>query len=133
MQLLDLAPKFVRHEKQIADKHHGRPREYGTTQWGGFEVDTFVPVKKMREAHGIWFLCPKCFAAGGGPKGTHHVSVYFTGAPVPPEIGTNKDGQTVRWSVTGKRYADLTLAPSIQIQGGCDWHGYVRGGTIEHC
>ena len=132
MRLVALEPQFLQHRIETAGKHHGRPRKDGSTQWGGFPTSVFHPVAKLRDAHGICFLCPLCFHRNGGAKGTHSVRVYFTGSPVPKGIGTNADGKTVRWAVSGKRYADLTLSPSIQIQGEttCQWHGHVQNGQI---
>lgn len=130
MRLEQLEARFLRWYVGIADKGHGRPRGDGTTQWGGFEVDCFQPVKLLGQAHGIRFLCPKSFAANGGAKGTHQVRVFFEGSPVPPHIGRNKEGQPQRWRVSGSGISDLTLEPSIQEQddGLCGWHGHVRGG-----
>jgi hypothetical protein len=57
------------------------------------------------------------------------VQVFFVGSPVPDRLGTNKDGKTVRWHATGTGLDDLTLAPSIEEQGGdCGWHGFVTKG-----
>lgn len=108
---------------------HGRQMEDGTTQWGGFPAHTFSTVRKFRNADRVSFLCPMCFAANGGPKGTHRIAIDFEGRGTPDEACMhNSDGQPVRWNASGTSLADLTLAPSIQIIGGCNWHGYIRQG-----
>ena len=88
--------------------------------------DYFRHVDSLAEAHGIYFLCPKAYAKNGGPQGTHRVQVYFAGSPVPPHLGVNKEGKTVRWNVNGHGLDDLSLTPSIQEQDDiCGWHGFV--------
>lgn len=80
------------------------------------------------EAHGVWFLCPKCFAANGGPIGTHAVICWFAGRGVPDDE-TPLPG---RWHPSGTGLDDLTFvgpgAASVQITKGCEWHGFVRDG-----
>jgi hypothetical protein len=133
MRLVDLDPQFLRWKKAKAPKSHGRKRPNGSIQWGGFEIDTFAPVKTLAEAHGIRFLCPKSFQKNGGPKGTHSVRIFFVGSPVPPNLFTNLAGETVRWGVSGSNYHDLTLTPSIleQDHGTCGWHGFVTNGDVS--
>jgi len=123
--LVELQARFMQHRVGIADQHHGQRLPDGTIQWGGFEVDVLHRVETVAEAHGLWFDCPLCFAKNGGPIGTHGVLVWFVGKPVPDRLGKNKDGVTVRWNVSGTGMNDLVLTPSIQLQGGCNWHGYV--------
>lgn len=91
----------------------------------------FTKVSSLQEAHGIRFLCPKSFAANNGPVGTHSVQVYFAGSPVPPDIGVNKEGKTVRWNASGTTIDDLSLSPSIQEQDDvCKWHGWVGNSGV---
>jgi hypothetical protein len=130
VRLLALEPSFLRHAIEIADEDRGRPGPDGTTQWGGFPISVFHHVRKRRNADGVTFLCPLCFQRNAGPVGTHGIRVYFRGSSVPEGIGTNKDGQTVRWDASNDRLESLTLAPSIQLQGGCNWHGHVQNGQI---
>lgn len=133
MKLADLEARFVDHRVELADEHHGRPMPDGTTQWGGFPVDVLHYQEPLEGAEGVSFLCPKCFEANGGPKGTHSVLVFFDGADLPPDLGRNARGETVRWRATGKQIEDLTLSPSIQLIGGCAWHGFVTHGEIRTC
>lgn len=130
MKLVDLQPQFFKHAKGIAPDFHGRELPDGTTQWGGFEIDTFLNVDTFAEAHGIKFLCPKEFEKNGGPKGTHCVMVAFHGSPVPETLMLDSSGKPVRWTASGSGYRDLTLTPSIlEIDGGrCGWHGYITNG-----
>jgi hypothetical protein len=104
----------------IADEYHGRPLPDGTTQWGGFEVDTFHEVETVAEADGVWFLCPKCFVANGGSVGTHWVCILWKVGP------GERFNRGVRWKFEGgTSLSDLSLSPSIQTHGGCAWHGFV--------
>lgn len=81
----------------------------------------------MADADGVVFLCPKCFAANGGPVGTHHVLCWF--------VGRVPDGESPgpgRWVPSGTGIDDLTFvgpnAASVQLTEGCRWHGFVRNG-----
>jgi hypothetical protein len=131
MKLADLEARFVDHRVELADEHHGRPMPDGTVQWGGFPVDTLHYQQALPGAEGVTFLCPKCFQQNGGSKGTHSVMVFFEGADLPPDIGRNGRGETVRWHAAGTGIDDLTLSPSIQLLGGCAWHGIVGNGETR--
>jgi hypothetical protein len=86
------------------------------------EHDCFAQCQ-FSEAHGIRFECP---------KGHHLIQVFFAGSPVPPHIGTNKEGKMVRWNKSGTGLADLTLTPSIQEQDDiCGWHGFITNGEAN--
>lgn len=134
MRLVDLHPCFMIWGKSVANKHHGR--QLGpwsqVVQWGGFEIDAFWPVPFLSMAHCVWYDCPKCTIANGGPRGTHRVRTIFAGSPVPPHIGVNLEGKTVRWQVaSGSGFNDLSLSPSILLQGGCGWHGFITNGEVS--
>lgn len=91
----------------------------------------YIPhVDTLAEAHGVQFLCPKCFAANNGPVGTHLVGCWFVGCV--PESAEPGPG---RWNPSGTGLEDLTFVPpgafSVQINGGCNWHGYVKNGGAE--
>lgn len=108
MKLTELDPIFLRWEKKPDGEYH-------------HEVPTIA------EATGIMFLCPKCFKTNGGARGTH-VIICWTPA-VPPDANP-KPG---RWSFTGTGFEDLSLvagSSSICLTGGCQWHGFVRGGQV---
>lgn len=90
-----------------------------------------VFVDTLEEAQGIFFLCPKYFAAMGH-IGCHLIEVTFAGRGVSDEMGThNKAGQPVRWNITGTGFYDLSTVPSILLEGGCDWHGYITNGEVS--
>ena len=91
----------------------------------------FTKVAALRDAHGVRFICPKSLAVHGGKAGAHSVLVYFEGSPVPSHFGVNKNGETVRWRVSGTSLDDLALSPSIQEQDDvCGWHGFVGSGGV---
>jgi hypothetical protein len=140
MRLLDPDPHFLWYTVETADSDHGCIQPDGITQWGGFDVDSFHYIDRIADADGITFLCPKCFEANGGSIGTHSVQIYFRSGIVPSDLGRNREGQTVRWSVTkGTGYDDLVLSPSILLLGGCGWHGFIgaadgsRPGEVVTC
>lgn len=108
MRLLELEPRFLRHE--ITD--------------GKLFL---VKVDSINEAQGIWFLCPKCWKANEGPVGTH--SVICWNPTVPPEIHP-KPG---RWNLIGTSLEDLSLvagSSSILLTAGCLWHGFITKGEV---
>ncbi len=93
------------------------------------EKGSHQPVASIAEADGIMFLCPKCYETKGGPIGTHMVICWRP--RVPQTIGP-KPG---RWEFQGTDLADLTLvagSSSIQLKGGCNWHGYIRNGRATN-
>ena len=92
----------------------------------GIVHECFKPVASLAEADGIWFLCPKCFATDH-----HMVRIGFHGKATPGTYGYNKDGQPVLWNLAGGAgLDDLQLTPSIQLQGGCWWHGFVGSSGV---
>lgn len=112
MRLTDLNAKFERIEKRD-----------GQT--------VYVEVATIEEAQGVIFLCPKCFAANGGPAGTHSVICWSRSRGVADE---ERPGPG-RWALKGTGLHDLTLdadppnaARSVFLQGGCRWHGFVTNG-----
>lgn len=79
------------------------------------------------DCDGVQFLCPKCFVDNGGARGTHLVLCWKPHVPqtVRPAPG--------RWDHKGTGLHDLTLfagSSSIQLQGGCGWHGFVGNGGV---
>lgn len=81
-------------------------------------------------ADGLWFLCPKCWAENGGRPGTHGIICWFRGR-VPDEASPGPG----RWTPSGTGLDDLTFVPgdpatahSVQVTGGCNWHGFIRNG-----
>lgn len=119
MKLSLLEPKFVRYET-------GRTIFATADHDGNFTVG--VP---FASAQGIQFLCPLCFTKNVGPVGTHLCDVTFADRGVPDDLGShNKEGKAVRWTVTGDTFENLTTTPSILLEGGCAWHGYITNGDV---
>lgn len=127
----DLEPHYVIYRTGIASKSHGQPGPDGTIQWGGFPSEFLHRVYTLAEAQGIWFLCPKCFVANGGARGTHSVQVTFHGRGVLDHQGAhNTEGKPTRWHVSGNGFDDLVITPSILLQGVCGWHGFVGSSGV---
>ena len=125
MKLTELEPKFFRYEVrtetwETVNGPKTGPREYR------------IPVKELGEAQCVQFLCPKCFAEWGSNYGVHYVEVTFSGRGVPNELGThNRAGNPTRWAVSGNNFSDLTTQPSILLEGGCNWHGFLTNGDAN--
>lgn len=71
---------------------------------------------------GIFFLCPMCFKLNDGRIGTHGVICWKPSVPLEKLPGPG------RWNQTGTGVHDLSLSPSIQLIGGCNWHGFITNG-----
>lgn len=136
MRLTDLEPTFVRYEMQtdtwtrvLGDPKTHKPGD-PTEEVTGPREHTILDVP-FADAQGIQFLCPKCFLANDGTKGTHGIDVTFADRGVPDDMGAhNSAGKPTRWTVTGDRFENLTTTPSILIEGGCAWHGFITNGEI---
>jgi hypothetical protein len=88
---------------------------------------TYQEVESVAEADGVWFLCPVCFRANGGPVGTHQVACWRPRVPltISPAPG--------RWELVGTGLADLSLvagSSSVLLTSGCRAHFFVRSGEI---
>ena len=90
-------------------------------------------VESIAAAQGIKFLCPKCFAENGGEVGTHAVICWSRSRGV-TEAEHPGPG---RWKIEGTGFSDLTLNAdppgtnrSVQLNGGCNWHGFVTNGEV---
>lgn len=103
-------------------------------------------VDTLAGANGVIFQCPKCaerIMAGGTPikemldyhgvgrtyrgvPGAHYVICWFTG------VDPKRDPKPGRWNPQGTGLDDLTFVGpgsfSVQLLGGCNWHGFVRNG-----
>lgn len=123
--LTALSPSFKRYVAAISD---GSTQD-GVTRAIGDLIERFYPTDTLAEAHGIWFDCPLC-----SPDNPHGVLCWFPNAPLHPatDLGKNNQKQPVRWSVSGTDYSNLSLSPSIQIQGGCNWHGFITNGIARN-
>ena len=121
--LRELEAQFIAYREETKEEMFAR----GVNKPAAF----FQHVSALHEAHGVRFICPKSFATHGGKVGAHSVQVYFAGSPVPSDVGTNKEGQTVRWNASGTSLDDLSLSPSIQEQDSvCGWHGFVGSSGV---
>jgi hypothetical protein len=97
-------------------------------EWLKVETPTrFTIVDSIEKADGIYFLCPKCWAANGGPVGVHGVICWRPHVPNPPTPGPG------RWEFQGTGFTDLTLvagSSSVLLVGGCAAHFFIRSGEI---
>lgn len=114
MKLTDLEPEFLRYDAADQDGTHTSYRRVGS----------------IEEANGLQFVCPKCLTANGYERaGVHSVHCWCVGVPL--DVGLVGPG---RWILVGTGFADLTLnAPnsrSVQIIGGCAWHGFITNGDV---
>jgi hypothetical protein len=93
---------------------------------GGHRRDDALDVAS---AQGVMFLCPLCFQKNNGPAGTHSILVWFRGRGVPDEASPGPG----RWEVSGRDFDDLTVHPSINLEGGsgCHWHGWLQHGFCK--
>ncbi len=114
MRLTELDPLFVRYEER-----------------GGRVYQ--VPVPTLAEAHGVRFLCPKCWTENKGSVGTHGVVCWSRSRGVPDHASPSPG----RWTLDGTDMDDLTLngdppgaARSVLLTGGCGWHGFITNGEI---
>ncbi len=112
-RLIDLDASFVRLSEDPQS-----PR-------GSFHHAEFIT-----DAQGVMFLCPLCYAANGGRRGTHSVICWSRSRGVPDDIAP-KPG---RWALRGTSLDDLTLdaepgqSRSVLLLGGCNWQGFVTAG-----
>lgn len=124
--LAELGGRFYRYTVRQVD-----PNEFvdGIKSPSGQRVE-YVPCETLKEADGVWFRCPKCYHEAKGAPGVHHVMCWFEGR-VPDDANPGPG----RWTPAGDSLADLTFVPgerekatSVQLNGGCRWHGHIIGG-----
>lgn len=142
MRLVELEPQFLRYEERLGswrehkkdgyadDPDHKHIDECWETVTGQRVFWPFVMANDMKQAQGLKFLCPKCFERNNGPVGTHSVIIWSRSRGVPDHATP-----TGRWTLDGVSCANLTVngdppgsARSIQLIGGCAWHGYITNG-----
>lgn len=124
--LSELAARFMRRETRDRT-----PAEVASSGLDAtVQVVSYVRCDTLERAHGVWFLCPKCYHQNKGAEGTHHVMCWFEGL-VPDDANPGPG----RWTPAGTGLADLTFIPgertratSVQLTGGCRWHGHIIGG-----
>jgi len=120
LKLALLEPGFFRYETRIEEYHTDKGKVTGPREYR-------IPVATLAEAQCIFFLCPICVHKQG-----HQVEVTFAGRGVLDHQGNhNKAGNPTRWNVSGNDFSDLTTTPSILLEGGCAWHGFITNGEIR--
>lgn len=81
----------------------------------------------MKRAHGMSFLCPKCYVENGGPEDTHEIVIWFSSCPKAQEIMGHPG-----WNAKGEDLSDLTFVGpgsiSVLLKNGCEYHGFIRNG-----
>jgi hypothetical protein len=97
-------------------------------------------VARVAEADFLLFQCPKCAQAcrrvlrddgTGYAEGAHFISVPFAAHDGRPPMRQDPHHPQPRWSVSGLTLSDITTGPSIQVIGGCAWHGWVKNGDAS--
>lgn len=138
MKLSSLNPQFYRYDRRMTDVElcvgdQATWRERGCPTEKKKELrDYRIPVNNIEEAQCVWFQCPKCVREKGTVVGCHFVEVTFADRGVLPGQGIkNKSGEDIRWNISGTNYNDLTVTPSVLIQGGCGWHGFITAGEVS--
>lgn len=124
MKLRDLNARFTKYSKTAVD-----PTQWidGVLHRSGWK-EIYETVDTLNEADGIWFNCPLC-ATKPHP---HRVHVGFEGKYPPGSYTKGSSGQDTRWKiVSGTGLDDLSLAPSIQLLGGCNWHGFIGFSNVS--
>lgn len=128
MRLRELEARFYR--RTMEERTRMFQREDGSVEEVTGPCEVYVPVETLAEADGVQFLCPLCFQANGGRAGTHMVLCWFTDKV--PDDAVPGPG---RWNPAGTGLDDLTFVPpgafSVQVIGGCGWHGFVKNGEAE--
>jgi len=138
--LRDLEACFVRLEVHVERRRRVRPEIWEAKKDGPWDetdlydwegpCDHVVDVDVIGQADGVIFLCPKCFHDNGGPVGTHSVICWS------PAVSQDHVPRPGRWNLVGTAIDDLTLvagSSSVQLQGGCGAHFFVRGGRVVPC
>jgi len=96
-----------------------------------------VGVDRVADADVLYFQCPKCAAScprvmrddgTGYAEGAHFISVPFKAHDGRPEMAQREAQGRPRWGVSGTSLSDISTTPSIQVIGGCGWHGFVTNG-----
>jgi hypothetical protein len=138
MRLRQLEGQFIRREILVRTWNRIKPDVFAAKPAGPYADDEVeevtgpsvchADVATLAEADGVFFLCPKCFAANNGPVGTHGVICWFEGKV--PDDAVPGPG---RWNPIGTSLDDLTFVPgkkshSVALIGGCAWHGFVASG-----
>ncbi len=84
-------------------------------------------IDKFSEADGVMFLCPKCFEANKGSRGTHYVLCWR------PTVPLDVNPKRGRWEFEGTGLDNLTLkagSSSVLLTAGCKAHFFITNGEI---
>lgn len=118
--LKQLGATFLRYKQAVED---------------GKAVVYYGKVETIAEAQGVRFLCPLCFEKNGGEVGTHSVICWSRSRGTPEEAQPGPG----RWRMDGTSLDDLTLNAdppsdkrSVQLNGGCAWHGFITKGCSSN-
>jgi hypothetical protein len=119
MRLIELEPRWLQYRREQVE-----PNVWIDNVMHPDGIRTALhTVETLADAHGISFLCPKCFA------GDHHSVICWFEGKVPD------DAQPVpgRWNPIGSGFDDLSFVPgaksnSVLLLGGCAWHGFITNG-----
>ena len=131
---------FIQHEVRIETRRRIKPEVAKVKLMGPFHDDEiedytgpqiYMPyVDNLAAAHGVWFLCPKCYLANNGPIGTHRVICWFYG-----RVTDDVEPKPGRWLPGPKSTGldNLTFVPhvlsnSVLLTGGCHAHFFVTDG-----
>lgn len=94
---------------------------------------------EIEGSQGVLFQCPRCaIGLERGEedgrrfiRGAHYIIVPFSNPRNAPLLESTFMPQMARWEMTGTSLENLTTRPSIQIIGGCAWHGYITNGDAH--
>ena len=98
------------------------PRFVGAGGDGVTNAETGEPVPE-RHGVGITFDCP-CGKCGERP------CIIFSN---PLDGGEDYGNGNPTWERTGKTFETISLKPSLQRKGGCNWHGFLTDGYFKEC
>lgn len=85
----------------------------------------------LADCMGVRFLCPLCLSRNDFNKvGVHSIVCWSSSRGTPPDAAPGPG----RWALFGTGANDLTLkgdnskSDSIDVKGGCCWHGFITNG-----
>lgn len=94
------------------------------------DVRSYERLPGIEGAQGIMFQCPKCAGTSG-----HYVICWFATPVNAPRVPDKVNPGPGRWNPQGFSIDDLTFVPpgavSVQLLGGCNWHGFVKNGDAS--
>lgn len=125
MKLRDLNAHFVRVRRENVD-----PNAWIDGMLSPSGVREYLDRCEFADAHGIWFDCP-CATCATNEHGLS-VLIGFEGRDAPVDsLSMGSNGHASRWRIVGgSGLDDLQLMPSIQVHGGCNWHGFIGSSGV---